>query len=326
MPLIATLAAFALLLTSVVWLRRHARRSVLRSIAADNPGARRELPVLAWVLSWPGGRGVQLVVGATESADPAAAGILFVEPDGALLSCRRLGVLGFTLGPLSGPPAVSLRLTPSESTVVSLVLVNGDWRVAVSTADTSLQLVPWDGPGKHHERTLELRAAIEQALGREPCALAVGELGSATRWRRQAMALVALAGPSGLAIFFMESWPFSVGRHLVEATYALVVAGAALALVRSLRSSGRVELGARGIDVYRANVRTALQLLAAYGRSPPQTTILWSEIKGYRDDSADYVALARGGNLDVNVPTPTEADRTALLAFLDGRGLARIER
>lgn len=53
----------------------------------------------------------------------------------------------------------------------------------------------------------------------------------------------------------------------------------------------------------------------------------WSEVDGYRDGATAYVQLeAAKAPLasHVAIPTPTEADRLAVLAFLDGRGLKRL--
>lgn len=56
--------------------------------------------------------------------------------------------------------------------------------------------------------------------------------------------------------------------------------------------------------------------------------LAWSDVVGYRDAAQRWVELAprRGaaGAL-TSIPTPTEADRVAVLAFLDARGLKRVE-
>lgn len=58
-------------------------------------------------------------------------------------------------------------------------------------------------------------------------------------------------------------------------------------------------------------------------------TVAWSAIAGYRDHAGDAVrlVLARGGALagTASIPTPTEAERAAVLAHLDARGLRRLD-
>jgi hypothetical protein len=55
----------------------------------------------------------------------------------------------------------------------------------------------------------------------------------------------------------------------------------------------------------------------------------WSELAGYRDGTSVAVELVpagqRVGGAISSIPTPTEADRVAVLAFLDARGLRRLE-
>lgn len=57
-------------------------------------------------------------------------------------------------------------------------------------------------------------------------------------------------------------------------------------------------------------------------------SIAWSAVAGYRDgaSSAVQLILEGGGGLaaTVSIPTPTEADRVAVLALLDARGLGRL--
>ncbi len=55
--------------------------------------------------------------------------------------------------------------------------------------------------------------------------------------------------------------------------------------------------------------------------------LLWSEVKGFRDDSADYVTLvATAGEASfLKVPTLTEEDRVAVLQLLDSRGIPRVD-
>lgn len=54
----------------------------------------------------------------------------------------------------------------------------------------------------------------------------------------------------------------------------------------------------------------------------------WSAISAYRDGATAFVQLESGAapplGSHVAIPTPTEADRVAVLAFLDGRGLKRL--
>ncbi len=56
--------------------------------------------------------------------------------------------------------------------------------------------------------------------------------------------------------------------------------------------------------------------------------VRWSEVAGYRDGATAYVQLEAADapplGSHVAIPTPTEADRLAVLAFLDGRGLKRL--
>jgi hypothetical protein len=59
--------------------------------------------------------------------------------------------------------------------------------------------------------------------------------------------------------------------------------------------------------------------------------ITWDRLAGYRDGNADFVRLIEKdrrllqGPSHLFVPTPTDADRTAVLAILDKKGLRRIE-
>jgi hypothetical protein len=61
--------------------------------------------------------------------------------------------------------------------------------------------------------------------------------------------------------------------------------------------------------------------------SPLRVAVDWEEVLGYGDGAATHVTLvARGGDFGsyVSIPTPTEADRVAVLAFLDARGMKRL--
>jgi hypothetical protein len=55
--------------------------------------------------------------------------------------------------------------------------------------------------------------------------------------------------------------------------------------------------------------------------------ILWSELRGFRDDRSDHVVLVveRGTSSFLTVPTPREEDRVAVLKLLDDRGIKRLE-
>jgi hypothetical protein len=54
--------------------------------------------------------------------------------------------------------------------------------------------------------------------------------------------------------------------------------------------------------------------------------IAWSEVLGYCDDSGASVRLVLPQDVGTYsaIPTPTEADRVAVLSFLDARGLKRV--
>lgn len=58
-------------------------------------------------------------------------------------------------------------------------------------------------------------------------------------------------------------------------------------------------------------------------------SIPWSAVAGYRDRARAFVELrlVRGGDhrTTASIPTPTDDDRAAVLAFLDARGLRRVE-
>jgi hypothetical protein len=55
--------------------------------------------------------------------------------------------------------------------------------------------------------------------------------------------------------------------------------------------------------------------------------VLWSEVKGFKDASADYVTLVAtcGSASFLTVPTPREEDRVAVLKLLDERGIPRLD-
>jgi hypothetical protein len=64
-----------------------------------------------------------------------------------------------------------------------------------------------------------------------------------------------------------------------------------------------------------------------HGNAPPDL-ILFRDLIGYRDASNDFVKLVYPTLPRLRftrIPTPTESDRTALLALLDAHGLKRLD-
>jgi hypothetical protein len=62
-------------------------------------------------------------------------------------------------------------------------------------------------------------------------------------------------------------------------------------------------------------------------RGPAPTALSWTEIRGYRDDSSDWIELVPCSwhPSRLLVPTRSEGDRVAVLALLDRKGLHRLE-
>ncbi|MEZ0227643.1 MAG: hypothetical protein ACAI25_03405, partial [Planctomycetota bacterium] len=69
--------------------------------------------------------------------------------------------------------------------------------------------------------------------------------------------------------------------------------------------------------------------LVVFFRGRRFESISWSEIRGFRDRSADYVELVTGDVaprwIPPTIPTATEKARVAVLEYLDARGVARVE-
>lgn len=103
-----------------------------------------------------------------------------------------------------------------------------------------------------------------------------------------------------------------LGSSAARIGLALVAAVAVGALLhRLLRRTGRVELLDDRVVVVRGGELEALP---------------FALVRGYRDGSIDHVAVvAFADPYELAIPTPTESDRTAVLAFLDARGLPRLD-
>jgi hypothetical protein len=295
MELFSALGAFILLVAGIVALREARHRTIRQRVAALNPGGYREVPVRVQVL--------------TTFQHDGGIGILFLGPSEAILGWRRTDFLGLVHWTQSRLRWDTVFFEPSAKVAVRLVRGFRGWAIGVEDTSTDVVFVPdvSRSDGKSGALVLELLAELRRLLGKEPCLLAVGELGSARRWLlRWAVTLAACVLVLPLA--------FAANQPAVLAT-CLVVASAIVVWQFLARGrTGRVAFYPHTIDFIRQDLKT----------------VFWREIVGYRDDSADYIQLLREGTLgaspELAVPTRTEAERVAVLALLDSRGLKRMER
>jgi hypothetical protein len=104
-----------------------------------------------------------------------------------------------------------------------------------------------------------------------------------------------------------------VGSTLVLLLVALF-ATAVLGRKRAFSRAGRVEFKNLGIFFEKNGRRAALR---------------WDHVAGFRDDSTEFVEIVsrtwKAHSWMFTVPTLTEKDRVAVLAWLDKKGVARIE-
>jgi ATP-dependent Clp protease adapter protein ClpS len=113
-------------------------------------------------------------------------------------------------------------------------------------------------------------------------------------------------------------WPHGrlSGLTIIFTTLLLALTPLVFLLAWVLRRSGRVSFYENVIVLHKQEERT-----------PAVIRIRWTQLRGFRDDSIDYVQLLRINETvadpAIAIPTPTEKDRTAVLDLLARKGLRR---
>jgi hypothetical protein len=123
---------------------------------------------------------------------------------------------------------------------------------------------------------------------------------------------------AGIASVSPLPWLREGGAALVcFGTFVLAVAVSFGLWRRSVARSSRVVLDELGVEI---------------SRDLFHENFPWRDLAGYRDGDTDFVELVRPAGVArrtrfprLTVPTLTEKDRVAVLAFLDARGIRRLD-
>lgn len=106
----------------------------------------------------------------------------------------------------------------------------------------------------------------------------------------------------------------AAGKLACPASFVLGWAAAWFLSRRSMIRSARAELDEEKVGIL---------------SEPYRVTLFWRDIDGFRDHDADFVEVVTDrwprGYPKLGIPTLSEQDRTAVLAFLDARGLRRLD-
>lgn len=304
----------------VFWLevstRRRARAAIVR--AGGVPAGAWQVPVVLCTHGW-------------RSHFFEGTGILFAHEGTIGLAHRRLRTLWRGSFTPSGAPFEVLRLEPATTLIEGVAVACNLPGLSISVdGKPSLWLAtdagPWNVGGE--ERAIDLaRALVARGLRASDRVdvtptgattaplLTVGRRGPVELWRKPMIGLSLVALLFGCAGMY-RAWLRDQGADYVppKALVLLTLVPLTMAVYALLRAVRR-----RYAEAALFDDRVVITRESAL-------TVAWKDVGGYRDDSADHVQLVSNDGsapADLTIPTATEAERTAVLAFLDQRGLAR---